>query len=72
MDERDHKAMNKDSQDEIILPCITNTDCCEIIKTAAWDLYCKEAGMCAGAVDYWEQVPTDVQDLYICRILRNN
>ncbi len=27
MDDRDHKAMNKDSQDEIILPC--NQNCCE-------------------------------------------
>jgi hypothetical protein len=70
MDDRDYKAMNKDLQGEVILPYITN--CCEIVKTAAWDLYCKEAGMCAGAVDYWEQLSTDVQDLYICRILRKN
>ncbi len=34
----------------------------------AWDLYCKEAGMCAGALDYWEQVPPNVQQIYLDKI----
>jgi hypothetical protein len=48
------------------------SNCCKIIIEAAWNLYCKEAGMCAGAVDYWEQVSENVQDIYICKIVRNN
>lgn len=49
-----------------------NKSCFEYIINQAWELYCQEAGMCAGAVDYWEQVSTEVQDMYICRIVRNN
>lgn len=38
----------------------------------AWDLYCKEAGICAGALDYWEQLPLDVQKKYLDKIKNQN
>lgn len=41
-------------------------------KEQAWDLYCKEAGMCSGALDYWEQVPLDIQKKYLDKIKNQN
>ena len=48
------------------------SNCCKLIIGKAWDLYCREAGMCAGAVDYWEQVSVEVQNIYICKIIPDN
>ena len=65
--------MKKDvlkNEQKCATPDISN--CCKIIVDMAWDLYCKEAGMCAGAVDYWERVSIDIQDKYICKVLRGN
>ena len=39
------------------------------IEELAWFLYCYDAGLCAGAVDYWSDLNKETQNHYIYKVL---
>jgi hypothetical protein len=38
------------------------------LSEIAWDLYCKEAGLCGGALDHWDDLSDDIKIKYLYKV----